>query len=84
MLQAMHDAMIDSLKGFKAPAEIIGDYNQSWDNTLEGRSRHFLCPACFISGRKDSALKAQPARAGTYYVVCPVCNTTYSYKEEDF
>lgn len=82
MLQAMRDAMIESLKRLKATEEVIGAYNKFWDDTLEGRTRYFPCPACFMSDRKNSALKAQPAKAGIHYVACPVCDTTYSYQEE--
>jgi hypothetical protein len=84
MLQAMCNAMIDSLKNAKATEEIIGAYKQSWNDTLAGHARQFPCPACFMAGVKDSALKALPAKANTHYVKCLKCNTQYSYVEEDF
>ncbi len=84
MLQAMYDAMIDSLVKLKASEEVIDNYKRQWSETLLGKFSHFPCPACFMAGLRDSALKAQPARASTFYVKCPVCSKVYSYVEEEF
>ncbi len=83
MLKALYEQMIRALGASHASAEIVGAYRDYWNNTLAGRSRVFPCPACFMDGHKDSALKVQPAKGNTHYVKCLVCDATYSYVEED-
>ncbi len=84
MLLAMHNAMIDVLKAQAANDEIVDAYRKRWSETLEGRSRSFPCPACFMAGVQNSELKALPAKANTpHYVQCKLCNRSYSYIEEE-
>jgi hypothetical protein len=84
MLQAMHAAMIGSLEGFKATEEIVNAYKKYWNETLMGQNKNFPCPACFIAGTKEAALKALPAKEYTHYVMCQRCNAVYSYIEDDY
>ena len=83
MLQALHETLIKGLMASHASEETVGAYRETWQNTLMGRSGIFPCPACFMSGKKESPLKAQPARGNTHYVKCEVCNATYSYVEQE-
>ena len=84
MLQALHDAMIDSLKDFRASEETIEAYRRRWGETLVGQFRHFPCPACFMIGQTNSSLKALRPRAGVHFVKCEICDTQFSYVEEGF
>ena len=83
MLQAMQEAMLHHLASIQAGDELVGAYRKYWSDTLDGINKNFPCPACFVSGRKDSALKPQPAKANTHYIKCQVCNAIYSYVEAD-
>lgn len=83
MLKALYEQMIRTLGASHASAETVGAYRDYWNNTLAGHSRVFPCPACFQGGHRDSALKAQAAKGNVHYVKCQVCDTTYSYVEED-
>lgn len=84
MLQALYDAMVENLHKLKAPEEKINSYQKRWYEALNGSFGHYPCPACFLRGIDNSALKAQPAKASTHYVKCSICNSVYSYMEEDF
>lgn len=84
MLLALHNAMVDTLANLDASDETIAGYKQRWRDTLEGKTRSFPCPACFMAGVEHSALKALPAKANSdrFYVKCLTCEVEYSYTDE--
>jgi formate dehydrogenase maturation protein FdhE len=84
MLQALHDSMIENLKNFKASPEMIAKYEHRWNDTLTGNTRTFLCPACFMAGVQEAALRPKPMKKGIHYVQCKVCNEQFSYVDDDF
>lgn len=84
MLDAMHEALIESLNNLKANSETVQAYRKRWDDTLSGRAKGFACPSCFVAGKKDTVLASLPAKDSTHFVKCESCGAVYSYIDEDF
>ncbi len=81
MLYELQQAMLQALDGLHAGRDVIEAYQKRWRDTVEGLSRTFPCPACFMAGVTDSELKPLPAKGNMHCVSCKTCSRQYCYED---